>query len=157
LKLFEPFNIRGVILRNRVVFPPCDTNYATEEGYLSQRLIDHYSRVAEGGAGLIIVENTNVNPEPRAKARPLRLCAHDDPFISFLGKLAEIIHSQGARAALHLVDMSLRATNRKFADLTIEEIHQLVGYFADAADRGRQTGFDAVEFHMAHSYTLVSR
>jgi 2,4-dienoyl-CoA reductase-like NADH-dependent reductase (Old Yellow Enzyme family) len=155
LKLFEPLTIGKVIIENRIVLAPCDTNYATDEGCPSERLIDHYSRIAEGGAGLIIVENTNVNPEPRAKARQSRLCLHDDRFIAPLAKLAEKIHAQGARAALQLVDMSLRAASRKPADLPIAEIHQLVRYFADAADRGRKAGFDAVEFHMAHSYTLA--
>ena len=74
MKLFEPLNIGKVTLQNRLVFAPCDTNYATEEGYPSQRQIDHYSRVAEGGVGLIIVEDTNVNPEPKAKAKQLGLC-----------------------------------------------------------------------------------
>jgi 2,4-dienoyl-CoA reductase-like NADH-dependent reductase (Old Yellow Enzyme family) len=72
-----------------------------------------------------------------------------------LGKLVERINSRGAKAALQLVDMSLRATGQKPADLSVAEIHQLVRYFADAADRGRKAGFDAVEFHMAHSYTLA--
>jgi 2,4-dienoyl-CoA reductase-like NADH-dependent reductase (Old Yellow Enzyme family) len=144
VKLFESLNIGKVTIQNRLVFAPCDTNYASEEGYPSQRQTEHYVRIAEGGVGLIIIEDTNVN-----------LCIDHDRFILPLSELVEKIHSQGAKVALQLVDMSLRATGKKLADLAVDELHQLVGYFANAAARGREAGFDAVEFHMAHSYTLA--
>ena len=155
MRLFEPITIGNVTIKNRIVLAPCDTNYATEEGYPSQRQIDHYARIAGGGVGLIIVEDTRVNPEPQARARKFSLCIYDDRFISPLSKMVERIHSRGARVALQLVDMSLRATGRKPADLSMDEIDRLIDYFADATERGRRAGFDAVEFHMAHSYTLA--
>lgn len=155
MKLFEPISIGKITLKNRLVFAPCETNYATGEGYPTQRQIDYYAKIAEGGVGFIIIEATNVNPEPKAKETKLGLCFYHDRFISPISKLVERIHSQGAKVALQLVDKSLKATRRKPADLSINEINQLVEYFADAAIRGRSAGLDAVEFHMAHSYTLA--
>ncbi len=48
----------------------------------------------------------------------------------------------GARLALH--------------EMTKPEISQLVERFADAADRARRAGFDAIEIHGAHGYLISS-
>ena len=41
-------------------------------------------------------------------------------------------------------------------DLDLEEIRRIPGWFADAARRAKQCGFDGVELHFAHAYTLAS-
>lgn len=45
---------------------------------------------------------------------------------------------------------------QRIEDLTREEIARLPGFFADAARRARAAGFDGVELHFAHAYTLAS-
>jgi 2,4-dienoyl-CoA reductase-like NADH-dependent reductase (Old Yellow Enzyme family) len=41
-------------------------------------------------------------------------------------------------------------------DLDLSEIHRIPGWFADAARRARAIGFDGVELHFAHAYTMAS-
>jgi 2,4-dienoyl-CoA reductase-like NADH-dependent reductase (Old Yellow Enzyme family) len=41
-------------------------------------------------------------------------------------------------------------------DLDRDEIRRIPGWFADAARRARQCGFDGVELHFAHAYTMAS-
>ena len=55
-RLFEPVSIGQMGITNRLVMPPMGTNYATEDGYVTKRLLDYYEERAKGGVGLIIVE-----------------------------------------------------------------------------------------------------
>ena len=41
-------------------------------------------------------------------------------------------------------------------DLSREEIRQIPGWFASAARRAKQAGFEGVELHFAHAYTMAS-
>lgn len=41
-------------------------------------------------------------------------------------------------------------------DLDLAEIRRIPGWFADAARRARTIGFDGVELHFAHAYTMAS-
>jgi 2,4-dienoyl-CoA reductase-like NADH-dependent reductase (Old Yellow Enzyme family) len=56
-KFFEHGFIGRFEIENRIVMAPISTNLASVEGEVTQQLIDHYSRIAKGGVGLIIVEN----------------------------------------------------------------------------------------------------
>ncbi|MFC1943398.1 hypothetical protein ACFLWO_02315 [Chloroflexota bacterium] len=71
--LFEPINIKGLLLKNRLVMPPMFTNMATEDGEVTDRHIRHYTTRARGGVGLIIIEHSYVsNPEfPKQAAQKL--------------------------------------------------------------------------------------
>jgi 2,4-dienoyl-CoA reductase-like NADH-dependent reductase (Old Yellow Enzyme family) len=42
------------------------------------------------------------------------------------------------------------------ADLSLSEIAQIPGWFAAAARRAKEAGFDGVELHFAHAYTMAS-
>ena len=59
MKLLEPFYIRDVELKNRVVLSPMITNLGTPEGYPTEEHIRYFIRRAS--AGLLITEYTYVN------------------------------------------------------------------------------------------------
>ncbi|MGQ9530986.1 MAG: oxidoreductase, partial [Candidatus Bathycorpusculaceae bacterium] len=60
-KLFEPGFLGDLKVKNRIVMAPISTNLANVGGEVTQQLIDHYSRIARGGVGLIIIENACVH------------------------------------------------------------------------------------------------
>ena len=62
--LFQPFELKDVRLRNRIAVPPM-CQYMAEEGVVNDWHLSHYTSLARGGAGLVIVEATAVSPEGR--------------------------------------------------------------------------------------------
>jgi len=62
--LFDSYSLKGVTLRNRIaVAPMCQ--YMAQDGLANDWHKVHYSSLARGGAGLVIVEATAVSPEGR--------------------------------------------------------------------------------------------
>ncbi|MCC5879629.1 MAG: NADH:flavin oxidoreductase/NADH oxidase [Idiomarina sp.] len=62
--LFSSFRLKDVTLRNRIAVPPM-CQYMAENGVPNDWHQTHYSSIARGGAGLVIVEATAVAPEGR--------------------------------------------------------------------------------------------
>lgn len=60
-RLFSPIQIRGMEMRNRVVFPAMGTKMASEDKFVTQQLIDYHVARAEGGNGLNMVEVCSVH------------------------------------------------------------------------------------------------
>ena len=62
--LFAPFTLKSVTLRNRIaVSPMCQ--YMATDGVINEWHRAHYTSLARGGAGLVVVEATAVAPEGR--------------------------------------------------------------------------------------------
>ncbi|WP_454915997.1 NADH:flavin oxidoreductase/NADH oxidase [Xanthobacter sediminis] len=64
IKLFEPFDLRGLRLKNRIVVSPMGT-YCSEEGNLIPFHFTHYGKFAMGGAALVMLEQTFVTKAGR--------------------------------------------------------------------------------------------
>ena len=56
-RLFEPYTLRGLTLRNRLISAPCERNYSNVDGSVTQLYIDYLVERAKGGVGLIIPES----------------------------------------------------------------------------------------------------
>ena len=168
--LWEPFRIGQMELRNRIVMPAMLTRYGSEEGYVTERTKNYYEARARGGAGLIIEEATYVHL--RGKSFPNQLGISDDKFIPDLSQLVQTIHRHGAKAAIQLFHGGRTAKSALSLmqpvapsplassggevpkELTVDEIAEIVAYFAEAALRAKKAGFDGVEIHGAHSFLI---
>jgi 2,4-dienoyl-CoA reductase-like NADH-dependent reductase (Old Yellow Enzyme family) len=62
--LFDAYKLKDVTLRNRIVVSPM-CQYMGEDGVVTDWHKVHYSSLARGGSGLVIVEATSVAPEGR--------------------------------------------------------------------------------------------
>jgi len=173
MKLFEPIKIGRLKIKNRIVMPAMFSGFGSEDGQVTERMIKYYEERAKGGAGLIIVEDTTI--ERRGRGFPLQPLIDNDRFIPGLSKLARAIQKYGARAAIQLHHAGVKASAKASQiqpvgpseysaypvgmgppprALTVEEIHDLVLAFGDAARRAKDAGFDAVEIHGTHSYIV---
>jgi 2,4-dienoyl-CoA reductase-like NADH-dependent reductase (Old Yellow Enzyme family)/thioredoxin reductase len=165
-KLFESGRMGRLELRNRIVFPPVITRYMSEEGGISDRLIDYYAERARGGACLIVIESSY----PRSRGYPGRIYLNDDKFLPGLRRLVEAVHREGARIVCEVNPSRGRADEHDPASasniphpftgvvpraLSVPEIKQLEEDFGEGVRRVKEAGFDSVMVHGASGY-LVS-
>lgn len=54
-RLFQPLAIHSLLLRNRILMPTLDPGFAGEGGRVNQRLIDYFTRRAQGGVSFLMV------------------------------------------------------------------------------------------------------
>jgi 2,4-dienoyl-CoA reductase-like NADH-dependent reductase (Old Yellow Enzyme family)/thioredoxin reductase len=169
-RIWEPFRIGQMELKNRIVMPPMVTRYAADEGYVTERTKNYYEARAHGGAALLIVEATYVHPI--GHAFPNQLGISEDGFIPGLSGLVQAIQRHGARAAIQLhhggrtaksslsgmqpvAPSPLAVTGGETPkELNVSEIAEIVAYFAEAALRAKKSGFGGVEIHGAHGYLI---
>ncbi len=167
--VFTPINIGKMRVRNRVIFPPISTNFADENGYVTDRMIYHYEKRAMGGAGLIIVENVCFD-YPRGRHGAYQPRVDDPKFIRGLKRLAEAVHRYGAKISAELTHpgmfadlrfnggltpmgpsrIPLRRDKGFVREMTAEDIAYLLEKISDAALYLREAGFDSVEVQAAH-------
>ena len=155
--LFEPMRLpRGLHLENRIVLPAMVTRLSGEDGRVNRDIRDRYVRYAEGQPGLMVVEAMAVHG---SRSGPL-LRVSDDGFVEGLADLARAVHDTSptriAAQIIHFLKISRRDWRQKVTDLSAADIDRVVEDYGDAAVRIRDAGFDAVELHMAHAYTLSS-
>jgi dimethylglycine catabolism A len=227
-RLFSPIQLGAISLRHRTWVPAMVPWRATDDGFVTQDVLDWYGRFAAGRPAALVVEATGIRDVPSG---PL-LRIGDERFKPGLRELVEVVRraSDGeTRLFIQLIDfLSIRRRPdpaRYFADfLSLTERHrrafaaaqgpkadsvdgandarlrswlaslsrgdlegvlelwelealdhgarervtdvhlehirelprQLPELFAGAAGRAREAGFDGVELHYAHAYTMAS-
>ena len=104
--LFTPMTIRNVTTRNRVVVPPMCTYQATD-GMASDWHLVHLGGLALGGAGLVFVEATAV--EPRGRITHGCLGIWSDAHGAALKRIAAFLSAHGAVPAIQLAHAGRKA------------------------------------------------
>ncbi|MEC9047875.1 MAG: NADH:flavin oxidoreductase [Planctomycetota bacterium] len=223
-RLFSPIQLGPVQATSRTWVPAMVPWRATEDGEVTDNVVDWYSRFADGEPGVLVVEATGIRDVPSG---PLLRVGHDR-FIPGLRRLTDAVRERsGGRTRLFLQildflairrrpekakffarflqiterhregvrdrfgdaaaadadsvraqlaqcdDDTLRSllTRREYRDYAwgyreeVNDVHlphiadlprALPGLFAQAARRAREAGFDGVELHYAHAYTMAS-
>jgi 2,4-dienoyl-CoA reductase-like NADH-dependent reductase (Old Yellow Enzyme family) len=183
--LFQPFRLRGVSFRNRVMLSPM-CQYSAEEGHATRWHRAHHSRFSLGGIGGALVEATAVTRSGRIT--PGCLGIWSDAHVEGLRELADLYHDQGIPVGIQLAHAGRKASAavpwegaqplpsedpRSWSSvapspipfgptwqvpsaLREEEIAALIEEFAAAGRRAVAAGFDFVEIHGAHGYLINS-
>lgn len=165
-KLFEPGNIGSLNVKNRIIFAPMVTRYVTQEGMVTDQLIDYYVERARGGAGLIVTESAY----PRSIGYPGRICLNTDKVLPGLVQLVEAVHLEGTKIVMEINVHRGRADEFDPASasavphpathiiprvLSVEDILKLENDFGEGVRRAKEVGFDGVMLHGGTGY-LVS-
>lgn len=185
-KVFEPFTLKGVTLRNRVAIPPM-CQYMAQDGVPNDWHLVHYPGMARGGAGLVIVEATAVSPEGRIT--PACTGLWNDDQAEQMAKIAHSIKQAGAVPGIQLGHAGRKASaNRPWEGddhlpeddprawptlspsalafganlprvprkMSKEDIRRVQDDFVTAVERARDAGFAWLELHFAHGYLAQS-
>ena len=172
-KLFEKGRIGNVELKNRLVMTPMGTNLAELDGTPGPAMLAYFEERAIGGCGLIMPEICRVNDKTGA-GMFRQISATSDRHIPGLARLAETVHRHGAKIFIQLhhpgregmssliggqpvvsaSDRMCKVSMQETRAMTLEEIHELIGQFGDAALRCKKAGIDGVELHCSHGYLL---
>ncbi|MCL9781742.1 NADH:flavin oxidoreductase [Vibrio sp. S4M6] len=160
-------------LANRIVVPPMASQTASTQGFVTEQTLTHYDRLAQSGAGLVMVEYSFVAPSGRSE--PNQLGAHDDRCIQGMRKIATVIHASGAKAGFQLTHcggkaqldvcpdlmapsgITVPAYDRTLPEPRSMDLEDMLSWkraFVQAAVRVEAAGFDFVELHCAHGYGL---
>ena len=164
--LFEPYEIGPLEIRNRFMRSPTTSYWSDGRGVVRPEIIDLYRRLAEGGVGLIVKGHTYV--ADAGKAHKGMAGVSGDIHVPKLRELTDVVHEHGGKIVTQLNHAGSKSTVDRAgpsgygeADwtaraLTVDEIHEIVDAFGDAAQRSMDAGFDGVQIHGAHGY-LVSQ
>jgi 2,4-dienoyl-CoA reductase-like NADH-dependent reductase (Old Yellow Enzyme family)/NADPH-dependent 2,4-dienoyl-CoA reductase/sulfur reductase-like enzyme len=171
--LFQPLRLGPLTLKNRLAMSQMTMNYATQEGFCTDRMIHYYRERARGGVGTIFVEGTFFTPEGRGYVNQLgiRSPAH----VEKLKPLADALHQldNGVKVFLQIQHAGGRASSKVTGlqpvapsaippypgaetprALTLDEIQRLIEAHVEAAAAVRDAGFDGVDIHCAHGYLI---
>ncbi len=175
--LFDPLDRPDFIrLRNRTVMSAMSRGFAAEGHHATPEMRDYYQRRAAGGAGLILTEGTLVHQSGDGwnNAPYIATDAHAESW----RPVVDAVHAEGGAIACQLwhtgrishedytvvqpvssTNVAATGINRQNGKpygepraLTPDEMPTIYGYFADAARRAIDIGFDAVELHTGHGY-----
>ncbi|MGG0716595.1 NADPH dehydrogenase NamA [Robertmurraya massiliosenegalensis] len=168
-KLFSPYSIKDLTLKNRIVMAPmCMYSSENEDGKVEDFHITHYVSRAVGQVGLIIQEATAVTPQGRISSKDLGIWS--DNHIEGLSRLTGQIKSYGTKTGIQLAHAGRKATvdgeilapsaipfneNMKTPkEMTLDDIHEVVEAFKQGAIRANKSDFDVIEIHAAHGYLI---
>ena len=166
--LFEPLQLRDILLANRVVMSPMLMYMAGDDGRVTDLHFVHYGARILGGVGTVMLEVVAVEPRGRISHRDLGLW--EDAQIAGLKRLVDFAHACDCRIGLQLahagrkaaLDMPIVAPSAlRYAPesavpeaLPPEAVPALVESYRKATARAVEAGFDLIEIHAAHGYLL---
>jgi len=181
-QLFSPLTLRSITFRNRIfVSPMCQ--YSSSDGLPNDWHLVHLGSRAVGGAGLVMVEASGIDPIGRISPDDSGLWsdAHAEAFMP----ITAFIKAQGAVPAIQLAHAGRKASTQlpwlkgsgladdsrgwapigpsavAFADgyrvpraMSLADIDMVVEQWVAATKRALAAGFEVVEIHAAHGYLL---
>jgi 2,4-dienoyl-CoA reductase-like NADH-dependent reductase (Old Yellow Enzyme family) len=166
--VYTPFTIGTATIPNRLVASAM-FEYGADDGRITQRIVDRYRQLAEGGTGMIITGMHAVTGKGRVA--PFMVRADTDDYPRDLAPIVDTAHDHGCAFVVQLNHCGSQTRKAdgydRFAvspfetkhgqvyhEATEDELAQVVRDFAAAARRCRQAGADGVEIHAAHGYLL---
>jgi len=182
--MFAPFRLRGMELANRIVVSPM-CMYSAVDGVPDDFHLVHYGARAQGGAGLIFTEMTDVSADGRITPGCTGL--YTDAQQAAWTRIVDFVHRHSrAKFALQLAHAGRKGSTKvpwEGEDQPLDagnwpliapsaipyaphmqvpramegaDFDRVEADFVAAARRGAAAGFDMLELHCGHGYLLSS-
>jgi 2,4-dienoyl-CoA reductase-like NADH-dependent reductase (Old Yellow Enzyme family)/thioredoxin reductase len=179
-KIFEPIEIKGMKLKNRLGFAPFLNMPAAGDGHINDLTVKWFEDRAKGGTAFIMTGAVVAGPAPDSNLMAILglewIGLYDDKYIPGFARIADAVHAHGAKLGVQLTGSAGPMLGRgpslppypdeehatdhlinvffgfdmPVTEVTVEEIEQVEQYIADAAARAKAAGVDCVELHCAH-------
>lgn len=170
--LFSPVKIGNVEIPNRIALMPMGVfspRMMNPDGSYTKDGADYYIERAKGGTGLII---TGLVPLPPGGHLP-SIMNNPATYTENMKYLADGIHKYGSKVFIMISALSGRSgapgdvapsalpnvwdPRGVQKEMTVEEIHQYVEWFAIGAKAAKDAGIDGVEIHAVHEGYLLDQ
>ncbi|HUU26337.1 MAG TPA: NADH:flavin oxidoreductase [archaeon] len=107
---YEPFETKRLKLSGRLVRAPVWTATADENGFVTDKTVGFYEKLAGHGLGLITTGFAFVSQNSRAVPRMLGISSED--YLPGLKKLAGAVHAKGDKICIQIAHCGLNADPR---------------------------------------------
>ncbi len=161
--LLQPYELRGVSLRNRIVSTSHEPAYA-EDGMPKDRYRLYHREKARGGVGLTMIGGSAVVSRDSPPSFG-NLLLYQDEIVPWLRRLVDDVHEAGAAVMCQVTHLGRRTSNfsgdwlplvypsglrepahRSFPKVAEPwDLDRIVRDYADAAVRCRDAGLDGIE------------
>ena len=160
----SPIQIGNRFAPNRIVNQPMECNDADDLGRPTALTLDRYRRLAEGRAGIIIIEALTISQESRARKNQLGIYPETAGSLERLVRemrtiqsesliLMQITHSgRQSGAGFSRVVSAYPTGDAEVHVLSEKEIEKIEDDFARAAALAEQVGADGIDFKQCHGY-----
>ena len=167
--IFSSSKIAGLTLKNRTIRAGCFEGMC-QNGKVTDNLIEHHRRVAEGGVAMTTVAYCSVSEDGRAFEHELWM---REEILPDLIRLTAAVHAEGAAASIQLGHCGFFTSKKVIGkqpmgasakwctycmsysrEMTLRDIEEKTDDFIRAAELAKEAGFDAVELHAGHGYLL---
>lgn len=171
--LFQPFQIRGLSLKNRIVMAPM-TRSRSPGGIPTDQNVAYYTRRAAAEVGLILSEGTLTRRKGAADDADVPLFWGEQALAGWK-RVIDSVHAAGGRMGPQLwhQGMARKPNSGLFPDapsdspsgITLKgkkvgeepsetEVLDMAQAYADSARDAKRLGFDCIELHGAHAYLI---
>lgn len=177
MKIFEPIEINGMVVKNRLGFPSFLNMPAAGKGHINDATIRWFEDRAKGGAGLVMSGAVIAGLQPGVdESAVMGVALHDDKYIDGFKRIADACHKHGAKFGVQLTGLGGPMSGRgpslppypdaenetddmmkimygfqpPVTEITVEELEWIENEIALASARCRKAGVDCVELHSAH-------
>jgi 2,4-dienoyl-CoA reductase (NADPH2) len=171
--LFKPIQIGNLLVPNRIKYAATEENLNGRDGFITDSGVAYMRQRAKGVVGgLCFMQGVYMDQAGKGQGYVGQAAAWDDKFIPGLKRIADAIHEERAVAGFQLMDCGrvgavevesghgpstvpqrLRIFKPMY-EMTKAEVKEMIQQHVDAAKRGVEAGFDAMEISGIVGYLI---